>query len=68
MHLPELAILAIDVIDNDTLSDDIIGNCYLPMIHLRQGYRNVPLYTKKGRIIPSAALLVKIEIDDPNEV
>lgn len=66
VYLPELAILEIDVVDYDTIHDAIIANSYLPMDQIQQGYRNAPLFTKKGTLIPSASLLFKITIQDPN--
>uniref|UniRef100_A0A8C9T682 Phosphoinositide phospholipase C n=1 Tax=Scleropages formosus TaxID=113540 RepID=A0A8C9T682_SCLFO len=59
--VPELALVRFVVEDYDSTSqNDLIGQYTLPFTSLQNGYRHVPLLTKNGDIIPSAALFVHI--------
>ena len=63
--LPQLAFLEIIVFDKDKRSkDDKLGHAYLPMDHIRQGYRNIPLYNKEGATLQPANLFFHFNISD----
>jgi len=65
VHLPQLAFLEIIVYDKDKRSkDDKLGHAYLPMDHIRQGYRNIPLYNKEGATLQPANLFFHFNISD----
>ncbi|XP_014890258.1 1-phosphatidylinositol 4,5-bisphosphate phosphodiesterase delta-1-like isoform X2 [Poecilia latipinna] len=65
ISVPELALLRFVVEDHDSASqNDYIGQYCLPLTSVRNGYRHVPLLTKRGDIIPSAGLFVHIMLMD----
>ncbi|XP_005797944.1 1-phosphatidylinositol 4,5-bisphosphate phosphodiesterase delta-1 isoform X1 [Xiphophorus maculatus] len=65
ISVPELALLLFVVEDYDTASqNDHIGQYCLPLTSVQNGYRQVPLLTKKGVSIPSAGLFVHIMLMD----
>ncbi|XP_012671580.2 1-phosphatidylinositol 4,5-bisphosphate phosphodiesterase delta-1a isoform X2 [Clupea harengus] len=65
VHVPELAMLRFLVEDYDTTSqNDMIGQYCLPFTSLQNGYRHVPLLTKRGDVISSAGLFVHIMVVD----
>ncbi|KAJ3187801.1 1-phosphatidylinositol 4,5-bisphosphate phosphodiesterase delta-4 [Gaertneriomyces sp. JEL0708] len=59
----ELAFLRFQVFDSDIkISNDLIGSYAIPIRSLKQGYRHVPLYNRKGDIIRFSSLFVQISI------
>ncbi|PWA18022.1 1-phosphatidylinositol 4,5-bisphosphate phosphodiesterase delta-1a isoform X1 [Gambusia affinis] len=65
INVPELALLQFTVEDHDSASyNDHIGQFCLPLTSVQNGYRQVPLLTKRGVIIPSAGLFVHIMLLD----
>uniref|UniRef100_A0A8C1KAL0 Phosphoinositide phospholipase C n=1 Tax=Cyprinus carpio TaxID=7962 RepID=A0A8C1KAL0_CYPCA len=61
IHVPELALVRFVVEDYDAAShNDLIGLYTLPFTSMQNGYRHVPLLTKRGNLIPSAGLFVHI--------
>ncbi|MEQ2202536.1 hypothetical protein XENOCAPTIV_005653, partial [Xenoophorus captivus] len=59
IHVPELALVRFMLEDYDSASqNDFIGQYCLPLTSVQNGYRQVPLLTKRGDIIPSAELFV----------
>ena len=61
LRIPELAFLEVILMDEDVLTkNDLLGYSYIPMGHIRPGYRTVSLYQPDGSIIPSASLLFHI--------
>nr|XP_014015419.1 unnamed protein product [Salmo salar] len=65
IQVPELAILRFQVEDYDATSqNDLIGHYCLPLTSLQNGYRHVPLLTKRGDVLPSAGLFVHLMLLD----
>uniref|UniRef100_A0AAQ5ZWT2 Phosphoinositide phospholipase C n=1 Tax=Amphiprion ocellaris TaxID=80972 RepID=A0AAQ5ZWT2_AMPOC len=65
IHVPELAMLRFVVEDYDTTSpNDLIGQYCLPLTSVQNGYRHVPLLTKRGDVICSAGLFVHLMLLD----
>lgn len=65
INVPELALLHFVVEDYDKASqNDLIGQYCLPLTSVQNGYRHVPLLTKRGDVIPSAGLFVHIMLLD----
>ncbi|XP_051543709.1 1-phosphatidylinositol 4,5-bisphosphate phosphodiesterase delta-1a isoform X2 [Myxocyprinus asiaticus] len=65
VHVPELALVRFLVEDFDAASyNDFIGQYTLPLTSMQNGYRHVPLLTKRGDVIPSAGLFVHIMVLD----
>ncbi|XP_071025943.1 1-phosphatidylinositol 4,5-bisphosphate phosphodiesterase delta-1-like isoform X2 [Oncorhynchus clarkii lewisi] len=65
IQVPELAMLRFLVEDYDATSqNDLIGHYCLPLTSLQNGYRHVPLLTKRGDVIPSAGLFVHLMLLD----
>uniref|UniRef100_A0A8C1P7G1 Phosphoinositide phospholipase C n=1 Tax=Cyprinus carpio TaxID=7962 RepID=A0A8C1P7G1_CYPCA len=61
VHVPELALVRFVVEDYDAAShNDLVGLYTLPFTSMQNGYRHVPLLTKRGSLIPSAGLFVHI--------
>ncbi|KAI9017519.1 PLC-like phosphodiesterase [Gaertneriomyces semiglobifer] len=59
----ELTFLRFQVYDSDIkISNDLIGSYAIPIRSLKQGYRHVPLYNRKGDIIRFSSLFVYISI------
>ncbi|CAL8294156.1 unnamed protein product [Lota lota] len=65
VHVPELAMVRFLVEDHDLAShNDIIAQYCLPLTSVRNGYRHVPLLTKRGDVISSAGLFVHLMLLD----
>ncbi|KAM4534396.1 1-phosphatidylinositol 4,5-bisphosphate phosphodiesterase delta-1a isoform 2-T2 [Odontesthes bonariensis] len=65
IHVPELAVVQFVVEDYDSTSpNDLIGQYCLPLTSVQNGYRHVPLLTKRGDIIPSAGVFVHLMLLD----
>ncbi|XP_052372216.1 1-phosphatidylinositol 4,5-bisphosphate phosphodiesterase delta-1a isoform X2 [Oncorhynchus keta] len=65
IQVPELAMLRFLVEDYDATSqNDLIGHYCLPLTSLQNGYRHVPLLTKRSDVIPSAGLFVHLMLLD----
>ncbi|XP_068588352.1 1-phosphatidylinositol 4,5-bisphosphate phosphodiesterase delta-1a isoform X1 [Cebidichthys violaceus] len=65
IHVPELAMLRFVVEDYDSTSqNDLIGHYCLPLTSVQNGYRHVPLLTKRGDVICSAGLFVHLMLID----
>ncbi|XP_026093952.1 1-phosphatidylinositol 4,5-bisphosphate phosphodiesterase delta-1-like isoform X2 [Carassius auratus] len=65
VNVPELALVRFVVEDHDTAShNDLVGLYTLPFTSMQNGYRHVPLLTKRGSLIASAGLFVHIMILD----
>ncbi|XP_058620743.1 1-phosphatidylinositol 4,5-bisphosphate phosphodiesterase delta-1a isoform X1 [Onychostoma macrolepis] len=65
IYVPELALVRFVVEDYDAAShNDLVGLYTLPFTSMQNGYRHVPLLTKRGNLIPSAGLFVHIMILD----
>ncbi|XP_023655931.1 1-phosphatidylinositol 4,5-bisphosphate phosphodiesterase delta-1a [Paramormyrops kingsleyae] len=63
IHVPELTLVRFEVEDYDTASNnDFIGQYTLPFTSIQNGYRHIPLYNKRGHLIPSAGLFVHVMI------
>ena len=62
VNLPEISMLEIVVYDKDMATrDDTLGYAYLPLEHVEQGYRNVPLCNKEGAPLHPANLFVHVQ-------
>ncbi|KAM6977671.1 1-phosphatidylinositol 4,5-bisphosphate phosphodiesterase delta-1a [Aplochiton taeniatus] len=65
IRVPELAMMRFKVVDYDPTSpNDFIGQYTLPLTSVKCGYRNVPLLTKRGAVIPSAGLFLHLMLLD----
>eukprot|EP00066_Takifugu_rubripes_P004591 XP_003968055.1 PREDICTED: 1-phosphatidylinositol 4,5-bisphosphate phosphodiesterase delta-1 isoform X1 [Takifugu rubripes] len=65
VHVPELAMVRFVVEDYDSTSqNDLIGQYCLPLTSIQNGYRHVPLLTKRGDIISSAGLFLNLMLID----
>ncbi|XP_070783956.1 1-phosphatidylinositol 4,5-bisphosphate phosphodiesterase delta-1a isoform X2 [Enoplosus armatus] len=65
IHVPELAMVRFVVEDYDSTSqNDLIGQYCLPLTSVQNGYRHVPLLTKRGDVISSAGLFVHLMLID----
>ncbi|CAJ1082103.1 -phosphatidylinositol 4%2C5-bisphosphate phosphodiesterase delta-1a isoform X1 [Xyrichtys novacula] len=65
IHVPELAMVRFLVEDYDSTSqNDLIGQYCLPLTSVQNGYRHVPLLTKRGDVICSAGLFVHLMVID----
>uniref|UniRef100_A0A8C9YUK3 Phosphoinositide phospholipase C n=1 Tax=Sander lucioperca TaxID=283035 RepID=A0A8C9YUK3_SANLU len=65
INVPELAMLRLLVEDHDAASaNDFIGQYCLPLTSIQNGYRHVPLLTKRGAVICSAGLFVHLMLVD----
>ncbi|CAL8312798.1 unnamed protein product [Merluccius merluccius] len=65
VHVPELTMLRFLVEDYDTTSqNDLIGQYCLPLTSMQNGYRHVPLLTKRGDVISSSGLFVHLMLLD----
>ncbi|CAJ1860319.1 unnamed protein product [Sphenostylis stenocarpa] len=66
LTVPELALLRIEVRENDThQKDDFGGQTCLPVSELKTGIRSVPLYDEKGDKFKSVKLLMRFLILGP---
>ncbi|XP_027337978.1 phosphoinositide phospholipase C 6-like [Abrus precatorius] len=62
LTVPELALLRIEVRDNDKhQKDDFGGQTCLPVSELKSGFRSVPLYDDKGDKLKSVRLLMRFQ-------
>lgn len=67
IHVPELAMVRFVVEDYDSTSlNDLVGQYCLPLTSIKNGYRHVPLLTKRGDVICSARLFVHLMLIDQN--
>ena len=66
LTVPELALLRIEVKDKDKGKDDFAGQTCLPVSELRNGFRSVPLYDRKGKKFKSVKLLMRFQLDTLN--
>lgn len=65
VNVPELALVRFVVEDYDAASkNDLIGLYTIPLTSMQNGYRHMPLLTKRGIIIPSAGLFVHVMLLD----
>uniref|UniRef100_A0AAY4B3I7 Phosphoinositide phospholipase C n=1 Tax=Denticeps clupeoides TaxID=299321 RepID=A0AAY4B3I7_9TELE len=65
VRVPELAFVRFVVDDYDKGSqNDRIGQYTIPFTSMQNGYRHVPLLTKRGDLIPSTGLFVHIMVVD----
>ncbi|KAM6971193.1 1-phosphatidylinositol 4,5-bisphosphate phosphodiesterase delta-1a isoform 2-T2 [Tautogolabrus adspersus] len=65
IHVPELAMVRFVVEDYDSTSqNDLIGQYCLPLTSVQNGYRHVPILTKRGDVISSAGLFVHLMVID----
>ncbi|XP_022599937.1 1-phosphatidylinositol 4,5-bisphosphate phosphodiesterase delta-1-like isoform X1 [Seriola dumerili] len=65
IQVPELAMVQFVVEDYDTTTqNDFIGQYCLPLTSVQNGYRHVPLLTKRGDVICSAGLFVHLMLLD----
>uniref|UniRef100_A0A3Q3WJX9 Phosphoinositide phospholipase C n=1 Tax=Mola mola TaxID=94237 RepID=A0A3Q3WJX9_MOLML len=65
IHVPELVMVRFVVEDYDSTSqNDLIGQYCLPLTSIKNGYRHVPLLTKRGDVICSAGLFVHLMLID----
>ncbi|XP_077100727.1 1-phosphatidylinositol 4,5-bisphosphate phosphodiesterase delta-1a isoform X1 [Siphateles boraxobius] len=65
VHVPDLALVRFVVEDHDVAKqNDLVGLYTLPFNSMQNGYRHVPLLTKRGSLIPSAGLFVHIMVLD----
>lgn len=65
IHVPELAMVRFVVEDYDSTSqNDLVGQYCLPLTSVQNGYRHVPLHTKRGDVICSAGLFVHLMLID----
>ncbi|KAL2598181.1 hypothetical protein GLYMA_11G230000v4 [Glycine max] len=62
LTVPELALLRIEVRENDkSQKDDFGGQTCLPVSELKSGFRSVPLYDEKGDKLKSVKLLMRFQ-------
>uniref|UniRef100_A0A7N8XSH8 Phosphoinositide phospholipase C n=1 Tax=Mastacembelus armatus TaxID=205130 RepID=A0A7N8XSH8_9TELE len=65
IHVPDLAMVQFVVEDYDSTSlNDFIGQYSLPLSSVQNGYRHIPLLTKRGDIISSAKVFVHLILLD----
>lgn len=65
IHVPELALVRFVVEDYDSTSqNDLVGQYCLPLTSVQNGYRHVPLLTKRGDVICSAGIFVHLMLID----
>uniref|UniRef100_A0A667ZL37 Phosphoinositide phospholipase C n=1 Tax=Myripristis murdjan TaxID=586833 RepID=A0A667ZL37_9TELE len=65
IHVPELVMVRFVVEDYDSTSqNDLIGQYCLPLTSVQNGYRHVPLLTKRGDVICSAGLFLHLMLLD----
>lgn len=63
LTVPELALLRIEVHENDiSEKDDFAGQTCLPVTEMSKGIRSVPLYSQKGDMYQSVKLLMWFDI------
>lgn len=61
---PDLAILRFVVMDDDTLSDDFIGQYSLPLESLAPGYRYVHILSPSGEKLDQCTIFVHVKIEN----
>ncbi|XP_053716684.1 1-phosphatidylinositol 4,5-bisphosphate phosphodiesterase delta-1a isoform X1 [Synchiropus splendidus] len=65
IQVPELAVVRFVVEDYDSTSqNDLVAQYCLPVTSVQNGYRHVPLLTKRGDVIASAGLFVHLMLLD----
>ncbi|KAM4606385.1 1-phosphatidylinositol 4,5-bisphosphate phosphodiesterase delta-1a isoform 2-T2 [Polymixia lowei] len=65
IHVPDLVMVRFIVEDYDSTShNDLIGQYCLPLTSIQNGYRHVPLLTKRGDVICSAGLFLHLMLLD----
>ncbi|XP_059183228.1 1-phosphatidylinositol 4,5-bisphosphate phosphodiesterase delta-1a [Centropristis striata] len=65
IQVPELAMVRFVVEDYDSTSqNDLVGHYCLPLTSVQNGYRHVPLLTKRGDVICSAGVFVHLMLVD----
>ncbi|KAF7669274.1 hypothetical protein LDENG_00203320 [Lucifuga dentata] len=65
INVPDLAMVRFVVEDHDSTSqNDLLGQYCLPLTNIQNGYRHVPLLTKRGDVICSAGLFVHLMLLD----
>ncbi|XP_075994184.1 1-phosphatidylinositol 4,5-bisphosphate phosphodiesterase delta-1a isoform X2 [Genypterus blacodes] len=65
IQVPDLALVRFVVEDYDSTSqNDLVGQYCLPLTSMQNGYRHVPLLTKRGDVICSAGLFVHLMLLD----
>ncbi|GAA6215001.1 1-phosphatidylinositol 4,5-bisphosphate phosphodiesterase delta-1 [Lates japonicus] len=65
IQVPELAMVQFVVEDYDATSqNDLVGQYCLPLTSVQNGYRHIPLLTKRGDVICSAGLFVHLMLLD----
>ncbi|KAE8722818.1 Phosphoinositide phospholipase C 7 [Hibiscus syriacus] len=65
--VPELALLRIEVYENDMEKDDFAGETCIPIAELKSGIRAVPLMDNKGDMYNNVKLLMQFEFISPPE-
>lgn len=67
ISVPELAMVRFLIEDYDAGShNDYVAHYSLPLTSVRNGYRHVPLLTKRGDLISSAGLFLHLMLIDAN--
>lgn len=61
LTVPEIAVLRVEVHEQDVSEDDFGGQTALPVAELRPGIRAVPLFDHKGLKFKSVKLLMSFE-------
>ncbi|XP_062215940.1 phosphoinositide phospholipase C 4-like isoform X2 [Phragmites australis] len=61
LTVPEIAVLRVEVHEQDVSEDDFGGQTALPVMELRPGIRAVPLFDHKGLKFRSVKLLMRFE-------
>ncbi|XP_068199825.1 1-phosphatidylinositol 4,5-bisphosphate phosphodiesterase delta-1a isoform X1 [Antennarius striatus] len=65
IHVPDLVMVRFVVEDYDSTSqNDLIGQYCLPLTSVQNGYRHIPLLTKRGDVICSAGLFLHLMLID----
>ncbi|KAM9710276.1 LOW QUALITY PROTEIN: inactive phospholipase C-like protein 1 [Menidia menidia] len=62
VNMPELALLRLVVLDDDSIGDDFIGQFSVAFDCLQPGYRNVPLLGAAGQPLTHAGLLLHLAV------
>ncbi|XP_078716816.1 inactive phospholipase C-like protein 2 [Lampetra fluviatilis] len=62
LHLPELALLRLVVLDDDYIGDEFIGQYTIPLECLQPGYRHVPLLSLTGELLTHASIFIHVAV------
>ncbi|KAK2155784.1 hypothetical protein LSH36_231g00005 [Paralvinella palmiformis] len=62
INLPELALVRFNVLDDDFIGDDFIGQYTIPFECMQTGYRHIRLLCNTGDIIKNCTLFVHVAI------